>query len=172
MNPSTEIGLIIYKNGMLINPHSHNRDTGKTLLHEAAQEDDIELMHFLVQHHAHVDAQDFKGNTPLHCAAARNKVDAVWFLVNYCNANPIAKNSAGKTPLDKEMKCKYKEQQAKESSLLQIRNHKAMLRKLLEPLYYAQEQYEQEQKEIASFCILSAKAHEQRYMEKLFSKRC
>ena len=45
-----------------------------------------------------MNAQQHDGNTALHCAARRGRVDTMRVLLEH-GADPIAVNSAGRTPL-------------------------------------------------------------------------
>jgi hypothetical protein len=58
--------------------------------------DSVEL---LVEHGADLQERDFKGNTPLHLAAAAGKLDVVRFLVGRWPEGKQALNDDGKTPL-------------------------------------------------------------------------
>jgi ankyrin repeat protein len=53
----------------------------------------------LINYGADINKTDCNGNTPLHTAASKGNFEVVKFLVE-AGANPIAKNSKGKTPLD------------------------------------------------------------------------
>jgi len=73
-------------------------DTGETLLHTAAYSGYKNLITFLLEHHADINAKDNLGNTPLHRAALRWREDIVDLLLSN-NADVDATNTFGCTPL-------------------------------------------------------------------------
>ena len=102
-------------------PHVHDKD-GKTALDKAgtlgvsqlliklnvsqtcaflaaAGRGDPEQMRLLLDYGASADVRGDWGLTPLHQAAARGRLEAVWFLVLEANAYVNAKDSDGATPL-------------------------------------------------------------------------
>ncbi|TSJ81290.1 MAG: ankyrin repeat domain-containing protein [Candidatus Cardinium sp.] len=77
----------------------HKKDsTGRTALHQAAQDGNIECMEFLLKNGANINAQDHDENTPLYYAAKYNQIDAVKCLIKHeCDVN-IA-NEFDNTPM-------------------------------------------------------------------------
>lgn len=75
-------------------------NAGNTLLHVAAYEDDGEMCKFLAERSGlEVDARTADGKTPLHCAAAMGKGEAIDQLLKN-GANPAITNSDHKTARD------------------------------------------------------------------------
>ena len=70
-------------------------------MHEAALENEnVEVLKFLVSHGADIHAKNGYGNTPLHAAAVSNmNVEVAKFLVD-SGADMDAKDNYGNTPLD------------------------------------------------------------------------
>lgn len=77
--------------------NAHAPDTGKTLLHIAAQRGHAEIVEFLMGRGANADARDRLGRTPLHLAAWSKKSDAGKLLTNAANVD--ARDQHGLTPL-------------------------------------------------------------------------
>ncbi|MGL9761743.1 MAG: ankyrin repeat domain-containing protein [Wolbachia sp.] len=71
---------------------------GKTPLHFAAQEGNLDMVQFFLGRGAKIEAKDIYGWTPLHFAASSDKLDIVKFLFNK-NANIKARDIYGDTPL-------------------------------------------------------------------------
>jgi len=71
---------------------------GKTAIHFATQEGNIDAAKELVEKGANVNAEDTEGRRPLHWAAARGNIQGVRFLVEN-GANVNAKTKKGTTAL-------------------------------------------------------------------------
>ena len=67
-------------------------DTGKTPLHLAVMSCNITSIHLLLDNQSVANAQDFDGNTPLHCA---EDYEIIQLLLHEGNANPNIPNIAG-----------------------------------------------------------------------------
>jgi ankyrin repeat protein len=76
-----------------------NPDTGYEMPLNIAVKHHLDTVELLVEHGADVRGRDFKGNTPLHLAAAARKIDVVKFLVEQWPEAKEALNNDGKTPL-------------------------------------------------------------------------
>ena len=74
--------------------------TGKTELHLAAIQNNIEQAKKLIESRVDVDARDFNGNTPLHEAAYYGNLEIVELLVK-AKADIYAKDYKGMTPYQK-----------------------------------------------------------------------
>ncbi len=72
--------------------------TGRTQLHYAASEGNIDLVHSLIVDGADVNAQDNEGWSPLHFAAQANSAECLAELLR-AGANVDAKDKFGNTPL-------------------------------------------------------------------------
>ena len=72
--------------------------SGQTPLHEAAQNNRIEVIHVLLEHGANAAAEDDQGRTPLNRAAAWGSVDVARVLLEH-GANIAAEDNKGRTPL-------------------------------------------------------------------------
>jgi|GEM_PF-2766826 len=59
---------------------------GRTALHEAAANGNLQVIHTLIAHGAKVDARNSTGETPLHLAARFGHINAVRYLL-FCHAN-------------------------------------------------------------------------------------
>ena len=68
-----------------------------TTLHNAAWRGDLELVRFLVENGADIDAKDVDGETPLHWAARQGHLAVVQYLVEQ-RADVNATNDHGTTP--------------------------------------------------------------------------
>ncbi|WP_456201480.1 ankyrin repeat domain-containing protein [Wolbachia endosymbiont of Protocalliphora sialia] len=71
---------------------------GKTPLHFAAQEGNLDMVQFFLNRGANIKAKDMYGWTPLHFASAYGKFDVVKFFLD-SNINIRAKDRYGDTPL-------------------------------------------------------------------------
>jgi CubicO group peptidase (beta-lactamase class C family) len=71
---------------------------GKTLLHQAAKDYDIDLMEYLLERGLEIDRKDNSGFTPLHDAVQAHHPSAVRFLIDH-DANVHSKTSDLETPL-------------------------------------------------------------------------
>ena len=72
---------------------------GRTLLHEAAKEGQVEVVKFLVQAEAELNLKDKQGSTPLHQAAKEGQVEAIKVLIG-AGARLNLKDQQGHTPKD------------------------------------------------------------------------
>lgn len=72
---------------------------GTPLHHYAAQEGKLELVKFLLNNGANIEAKDVNGSTPLLYAVQENRLDVVRFLVGR-GANINAGNNFDQTPLE------------------------------------------------------------------------
>lgn len=73
---------------------------GRTALHRAAMQGNLEVLRFLVSVGSDADASDEKGWTPLHYAALDGHVEAVQLLLDYTTFAKYALTREGKTPYD------------------------------------------------------------------------
>lgn len=73
--------------------------TGWTPLHYAATRSRLEVMNFLLEHSAYIDAESPNGTTPLMMAAMYGTPEAVLLLIQ-AGADPTVKNQLGLTALD------------------------------------------------------------------------
>ncbi|XP_031634299.1 uncharacterized protein LOC116347724 isoform X1 [Contarinia nasturtii] len=80
-----------------VNINVKNQD-GYTPLHVVASVDQLDVVQFLLDNNADVEAIDFNKNTPIHIAVKNNKIENVKLLLNY-GASFNAKNSDDKMPL-------------------------------------------------------------------------
>ncbi len=71
---------------------------GKTSLHSAVDQGQVEVVKWLLDHRADVAAKDADGRTPLDWAVRKNDTNSIKILVAH-NANVKGKNAAGYTPL-------------------------------------------------------------------------
>ena len=76
---------------------TRDRD-GRTALHYAAFEGQVEAIERLIREGADVDAQDDRGYTPLHFAAQEFRVDAARALID-AGASLAARDAYGNTAL-------------------------------------------------------------------------
>lgn len=83
------------RNPKLIN--ARNAD-GRTPLHEAALEGQMEIVEFLLSRKAEMNLQDKKGQTPLHLAAKEGFMKVIKLLIDN-KAELNIKDDNGKTPL-------------------------------------------------------------------------
>jgi ankyrin repeat protein len=74
------------------------KDTKKTPLHHAVTYRKIEVVEFLIEHGADVNAIDWTGMTPLHIAAVMNRIAEAKALVR-AGANVEAADKFGDRPL-------------------------------------------------------------------------
>lgn len=72
---------------------------GRTLLHGAAAEGQVDAVETLIALGADLNSKDNQGDTPLHRAAAELQVEAVKVLIG-AEANLNSKNKQGHTPKD------------------------------------------------------------------------
>lgn len=73
-------------------------EKGQTPFHIAAKEGDMDMLTFLQENGAQLEAKDNKDRTPLHIAVKNNKKDAVRFLLSK-EANPDSEDECGYTPM-------------------------------------------------------------------------
>jgi ankyrin repeat protein len=81
------------------NPSIVNRiddDTDMTPLHYAVQEDSFDMVHFLLENGAEINAQDGAENTPLHYSV---NSPCITHLLLLNGADPNLQNEEGNTPL-------------------------------------------------------------------------
>ena len=67
------------------------------LMHEAAYLGDIRSIQVLLDHGANPNVRNEDESTPLMVAASRGNVEAIEFLMDYGNANPVTKTPLGAT---------------------------------------------------------------------------
>ena len=76
---------------------THN---GETLLHRAAQFDNLDIVKFLViDRKLNVNERNNQMKTPVHIAATHNSIRSLEFLIHQGNANPAAVRTFSWTPL-------------------------------------------------------------------------
>ena len=106
-------GLIIYDIEQFLEEGGsidHQSDTGKTLLHYAADDNDSNVVQFLVNRKANLNLQDEQGSTPLHLAVDSDidyaiqlekplTMSTVIELIN-AGADERLRTLAGRTPRD------------------------------------------------------------------------
>lgn len=90
-NRQKEIVLFLLQKGA--NIHSKQKESGKSILHEAIS--DPEILELLLLNGADSNSTDNSGNTPLHIVSNEKSMSV---LLQY-KANPNAKNKLGSTPL-------------------------------------------------------------------------
>jgi uncharacterized protein len=73
-------------------------DDGRTGMHYAALNGNLQIMAILIKAGAHVSPRDRLGNTPLHLAAERNRTEAAELLIE-AGAKLDIQNKDGMTPL-------------------------------------------------------------------------
>lgn len=73
--------------------------SGNTALHFSSANGHIDILNFLVQNGATVDAKNTSGSTALHYAAMTGQLEAVETLLRG-GASPIIENDFGRTALD------------------------------------------------------------------------
>jgi len=73
-------------------------EDGRTVLYYAIYQNNVDLVQFLIDRGANIEAVDDVGRTLLHCAAYFNFADIVELLVSV-GANLSAKDNLGRTPL-------------------------------------------------------------------------
>ena len=78
---------------------SHLDKHGKTELHIAAENGNIDDALMLLEHGADRNARDHQGNTPLHLAAMNNRVEVIALLVSVFEADLEAVDEGQNTPL-------------------------------------------------------------------------
>jgi ankyrin repeat protein len=71
---------------------------GETPLHEAAKYGQLDVLRFLVEHKADVNARQYDGATPLHFAAGFGELETVKFLLDN-GAEVDVKEVSGMTPI-------------------------------------------------------------------------
>eukprot|EP00727_Mastigamoeba_balamuthi_P010449 m51a1_g6026 hypothetical protein (1118) ;mRNA; r:102156-107072 len=98
-NLISEIELFLKSNGI-----NEGDARGQTLMHAAAVSGNTELLNWLVQQGAAVDAEDFQRRTPLLCALSSGKFAAARLLL-LSGADPLARCDAGATALHHLFKC-------------------------------------------------------------------
>lgn len=83
-----------------VNAKNPENDSGNTALHKAATYNQQNMLQLLLDCQANINAQDNKGDTPLHKATDRHRdhVDIVRLLLKY-NADSNIQNTSGQTPL-------------------------------------------------------------------------
>lgn len=72
---------------------------GLTALHQACIDENVDMVHFLVENGAYVNQPDNEGWTPLHAAASCGFVEIAEYLLKH-GANIASVNSEGELPLD------------------------------------------------------------------------
>ena len=70
-----------------------------TTLHFACLRGNLQVVQYLVEKGANIEAKDWDKNTPLHLASYRGNTDVVKYLVSK-GANKYAKNIWHQTPYD------------------------------------------------------------------------
>jgi len=73
-------------------------ESGRTPLHDAAKENDVQTIAALLNAGADINEQDEDGWTPLHCAVSWECTDAIDLLIK-CGANVNTKDKYNDTPL-------------------------------------------------------------------------
>ena len=94
----TQVKVLLRYANTNIHLEEHNRN-GRTALQECVLRDDLEMIRYLLDNGASLEATDTYGWTTLHYAAFFGSLDVVRFLVLNC-ANLTALNNNGETPLD------------------------------------------------------------------------
>lgn len=79
---------------------NHANFGGYTPLHLAAQRGNLEVVQYLLEHHANPNARTVNYDTPLHAAIFSNTPAMLSLLLKY-QANPALRNHMLETPLDK-----------------------------------------------------------------------
>ncbi|XP_070579763.1 uncharacterized protein [Ptychodera flava] len=73
---------------------------GRTVLHEAAQKGDHEMVQYLLENtQAETNLVDWRGSTPLHCACEKGRDDIAHFLLERENVLASVRDINGRTPL-------------------------------------------------------------------------
>ncbi len=80
------------------NPNNDVDDNGRTGLHIAALNGNMQIAAILIKAQVHLDVRDPLGNTPLHLAVERNHPEMAKLLLDV-GAPPDAENRNGMTPL-------------------------------------------------------------------------
>ena len=80
------------------NPNNDVDDNGRTGLHIAAINGNLQITAILIKASARLDVRDRLGNTPLHLAADRSQFEVAKLLLD-AGAPPDAENKNGMTPL-------------------------------------------------------------------------
>lgn len=75
--------------------------SGMTPMHQAIQEENIEVLQHMVSNVAHVEQRDATGSTLLHAAAAKRNRHICAILLEERQANPDVVDHSGMTPLHK-----------------------------------------------------------------------
>jgi ankyrin repeat protein len=81
-----------------IDPNAREDDKSATPLHAAAESGSPEVVEFLLEHGADLNARDKYGDTPLHYAAAFGHPETVRLLLER-GTDPNIRNKYGATPL-------------------------------------------------------------------------
>ena len=73
---------------------------GATVVHFAAMATDMATLRLLMERGIRLDVRDHKGNSPMHEAASRGRLDSVKLLVEEAGVNPKQRDAEGLSPLD------------------------------------------------------------------------
>ncbi|KAG0224683.1 hypothetical protein BGX31_007899 [Mortierella sp. GBA43] len=153
--------LLLEKAPYLIDKTSVN--AGKTALHYAAQNGNGDLVAFLLQHHARINATDKEGNTPEMLAKAgmgreKSKAKVQKYRVALQH---IRKTLEAIKEAQKQKEAQLKEQRRKEEELAreEAEKDRAARRKQEEKLEADQRRREEEEKELARLKALAGDPH-------------
>lgn len=94
----------MYEHGNNIQAISESDTSKNTLLHIAVMHGSMDVAKFLIDHDIDVDVRNKNNETPLHHAVSIkdvNKATEIVELLLYQNADPLAKDSLGDTPMSK-----------------------------------------------------------------------
>jgi hypothetical protein len=89
---------VIAAHSAIINNPMLNSAYGRTMLHKAANCDEIEIVRLLLENKADLTTKSSEGKTPLHCAISNASVETAKLLIAY-KADHAVKDSSEMTPL-------------------------------------------------------------------------